>query len=107
MVDYSGMQKDQSIHIENLKSERGKICSRNNVELANTGTAYEIGIVPKNVSKKDYKAIAKELSISEDYIKQQMDQNWVQDDTFVPLKTVKKIDEKMSKRFRKKISSYN
>ena len=39
---------------------------------------------------KDYKAIAKELSISEDYIKQQMDQNWVQDDTFVPLKTVKK-----------------
>jgi penicillin-binding protein 2 prime len=63
------------------------------VELANTGTAYEIGIVPKNVSKKDYKAIAKELSISEDYIKQQMDQNWVQDDTFVPLKTVKKMDQ--------------
>ena len=47
-----GMQKDQSIHIENLKSERGKILDRNNVELANTGTAYEIGIVPKNVSKK-------------------------------------------------------
>ena len=37
-----GMQKDQSIHIENLKSERGKILDRNNVELANTGTAYEI-----------------------------------------------------------------
>ncbi|HDJ3502742.1 TPA: PBP2a family beta-lactam-resistant peptidoglycan transpeptidase MecA [Staphylococcus aureus] len=91
-----GMQKDQSIHIENLKSERGKILDRNNVELANTGTAYEIGIVPKNVSKKDYKAIAKELSISEDYIKQQMDQNWVQDDTFVPLKTVKKMDEYLS-----------
>ena len=47
-----GMQKDQSIHIENLKSERGKILDRNNVELANTGTRYEIGIVPKNVSKK-------------------------------------------------------
>ena len=46
--------------------------------------------------KKDYKAIAKELSISEDYIKQQMDQNWVQDDTFVPLKTVKKMDEYLS-----------
>ena len=28
-----GMQKDQSIHIENLKSERGKILDRNNVEL--------------------------------------------------------------------------
>ena len=27
-----GMQKDQSIHIENLKSERGKILDRNNVE---------------------------------------------------------------------------
>ncbi len=25
-----------------------------------------------------------------------MDQNWVQDDTFVPLKTVKKMDEYLS-----------
>ena len=45
-----GMQKDQSIHIENLKSERGKILDRNNVELIQE--RYEIGIVPKNVSKK-------------------------------------------------------
>ena len=47
-----GMQKDQSIHIENLKSKRGKILDRNNVELANTGTAYEMRHRSKNVSKK-------------------------------------------------------
>lgn len=47
-----GMQKDQSIHIENLNQNVVKFLDRNNVELANTGTAYEIGIVPKNVSKR-------------------------------------------------------
>ncbi len=46
--------------------------------------------------KKIIKQSLKNLSISEDYIKQQMDQNWVQHDTFVPLKTVKKMDEYLS-----------
>ncbi|MGT0197670.1 hypothetical protein ACVNPZ_02950 [Staphylococcus aureus] len=82
-------RKTKAYILKIVKSERGKILDRNNVELANTGTAYEIGIVPKNVSKKDYKAIAKELRyISEDYIKQQMDQNWVQDDTSFHLKSL-------------------
>lgn len=90
------MQKDQSIHIEPVKSERGKILDRNNVELANTGTAHEIGIVPTSVSKEDYKAIAQKLSISEDHINQQMNQDWVQNDTFVPLKTVKTMDKDLS-----------
>lgn len=39
------------------------------MELVNIGIVYEIGIVLKNVFKKDYKVIVKELSIFEDYIK--------------------------------------
>lgn len=88
-----GMKKNQSINIEPLKSERGKILDRNNVELATTGTAHEVGIVPNNVSTNDYKAIAEKLDLSESYIKQQTEQDWVKDDTFVPLKTVQNMNQ--------------
>ncbi len=88
-----GMKKNQSINIEPLKSERGKILDRNNVELATTGTAHEVGIVPNNVSTSDYKAIVEKLDLSESYIKQQTEQDWVKDDTFVPLKTVQDMNQ--------------
>lgn len=88
-----GMKKNQSINIEPLKSERGKILDRNNVELATTGTAHEVGIVPNNVSSSDYKAIAEKLDLSESYIKQQTEQDWVKDDIFVPLKTVQNMNK--------------
>ena len=88
-----GMKKNQSINIEPLKSERGKILDRNNVELATTGTAHEVGIVTNNVSTSDYKAIAEKLDLSESYIKQQTEQDWVKDDTFVPLKTVQDMNQ--------------
>ncbi|MFV5768312.1 PBP2a family beta-lactam-resistant peptidoglycan transpeptidase MecA1 [Mammaliicoccus sciuri] len=88
-----GMKKKQSINIELLKSERGKILDRNNVELATTGTAHEVGIVPNNVSTSDYKVIAEKLDLSESYIKQQTEQDWVKDDTFVPLKTVQDMNQ--------------
>ncbi|MCD8836694.1 PBP2a family beta-lactam-resistant peptidoglycan transpeptidase MecA1 [Mammaliicoccus sciuri] len=88
-----GMKKKQSINIEPLKSERGKILDRNNVELATTGTAHEVGIVPNNVSTSDYKVIAEKLDLSESYIKQQTEQDWVKDDTFVPLKTVQDMNQ--------------
>ncbi|MEB8373805.1 PBP2a family beta-lactam-resistant peptidoglycan transpeptidase MecA1 [Mammaliicoccus sciuri] len=88
-----GMKKNQSINIEPLKSERGKILDRNNVELATTGTAHEVGIAPNNVSTSDYKAIAEKLDLSESYIKQQTEQDWVKDDTFVPLKTVQDMNQ--------------
>uniref|UniRef100_I7CPN4 Penicillin binding protein 2a n=1 Tax=Mammaliicoccus sciuri TaxID=1296 RepID=I7CPN4_MAMSC len=88
-----GMEKNQSINIEPLKSERGKILDRNNVELATTGTAHEVGIVPNNVSTSDYKAIAEKLDLSESYIKQQTEQDWVKDDTFIPLKTVQNMNQ--------------
>ncbi|NGX75701.1 PBP2a family beta-lactam-resistant peptidoglycan transpeptidase MecA1 [Staphylococcus sciuri] len=88
-----GMKKNQSINIEPLKSERGKILDRNNVELATTGTAHEVGIVPNNVSTSDYKAIAEKLDLSESYIKQQTEQDWVKDDTFIPLKIVQDMNQ--------------
>lgn len=88
-----GMKKNQSINIEPLKSERGKILDRKNVELATTGTAHEVGIVPNNVSTSDYKVIAEKLDLSESYIKQQTEQDWVKDDTFVPLKTVQDMNQ--------------
>ncbi|MCJ0925185.1 PBP2a family beta-lactam-resistant peptidoglycan transpeptidase MecA1 [Mammaliicoccus sciuri] len=88
-----GMKKNQSINIEPLKSERGKILDRNNVELATTGTAHEVGIVPNNVFTSDYKVIAEKLDLSESYIKQQTEQDWVKDDTFVPLKTVQDMNQ--------------
>ncbi|MFP9036145.1 penicillin-binding transpeptidase domain-containing protein, partial [Enterococcus faecalis] len=58
----------------------------------------EIGIVPGELGDKKEKVIkelAKKLDLTEDDIKKKLDQGWVKDDSFVPLKKVKPDQEKL------------
>ncbi|SCT12600.1 PBP2a family beta-lactam-resistant peptidoglycan transpeptidase MecC3 [Staphylococcus caeli] len=98
-----GLKNRQKINIETLKSERGKIIDRNGIELAKTGNAYEIGIVPNKTPENKYSDIARDLQIDTTAITNKVNQKWVQPDSFVPIKKVNKKDESIDKL----IKSYN
>lgn len=78
------------------KAVRGNIFDRNGNLLAGKGTASAIGLVPGKMSEdatSDLETLSSLLGISADGIKKKLAAKWVKDDSFVPLKTLKKVDE--------------
>lgn len=88
--DMAGQDK-VSISVD--EAVRGEIVDRNKSPLAANGTLYQLGVIPGqlgDVEDKEsrIKAIAKQFDLTEKAIQQALDQSWVQDDYFVPLKIV-------------------
>jgi penicillin-binding protein len=88
--DMAGQDK-VSISVD--EATRGEIVDRNKTPLAANGTLYQLGVIPGQLGTGDekesrIKAIAKEFDLTEKAIQQALDQSWVQDDYFVPLKIV-------------------
>ena len=88
--DMAGQDK-VSISVD--EATRGEIVDRNKTPLAANGTLYQLGVIPGKLGTGDekesrIKAIAKEFDLTEKAIHQALDQSWVQDDYFVPLKIV-------------------
>ena len=82
---------DDKVRINTSAPERGKILDRNGKELAGEGTASSIGIVPGKLSEskeEDIKKIAELLNISEETINKKLNASWVNNESFVPIKTV-------------------
>ncbi|RKD31768.1 hypothetical protein BET01_19465 [Lacrimispora algidixylanolytica] len=78
------------------KAVRGNIFDRNGILLAGKGTASAIGLVPGKMSEdatSDLETLSSLLGVSADGIKKKLAAKWVKDDSFVPLKTLKKVDE--------------
>lgn len=80
------------ISIEDKNPKRGEILDRNQMPLAINDIAFEIGVVPSQLSDADQKKVADTLKISVDSIKQKLAADWVQPELFVPLKTISKDD---------------
>lgn len=83
------------IRIETMPAKRGDILDRNQMPLAINDIAYEIGVVPNKfvheAAEKEH--VARLLQIDVDTIDEKLSQSWVQDDHFVPLKTIASTDE--------------
>lgn len=83
------------IRIETVSAKRGDILDRNQMPLAINDIAYEIGVVPNKfvneATEKEH--IARLLHIDVDSIDEKLSQSWVQDDHFVPLKTIANTEE--------------
>ena len=82
---------DDKVRINTSVPKRGKILDRNGKELAGEGTASSIGIVPGKLSEskeEDIKKIAELLNISEETINKKLNASWVNNESFVPIKTV-------------------
>ncbi|MBS7179703.1 MAG: penicillin-binding transpeptidase domain-containing protein [Enterococcus gallinarum] len=88
--DMAGQDK-VSISVD--EAVRGEIVDRNKTPLAGNGTLYQLGVIPGQLGDGEdkesrIKAIAKQFDLTEKAIQQALDQSWVQDDYFVPLKIV-------------------
>ncbi|EAF0745603.1 penicillin-binding transpeptidase domain-containing protein [Listeria monocytogenes] len=92
---FPGMVKTDKVRITEDDAERGQIVDRNGNPLATTGQFAEAGVVPSKLGEGDEKVkniadISKKLEVSTAYINKQLDQKWVQADSFVPLVTLNK-----------------
>ncbi len=81
---------NDKINVENTEAKRGSIYDRNHNALATQGEADEIGLVPGKLKEKEesIKKLSELLNISEETINTALNASWVQDDYFVPIKTM-------------------
>lgn len=82
------------ISITQVPPLRGDILDRNEMPLALNDVSYEIGIIPENFKDEKYEKqrLANLLNISVEKIDSLLDQSWVEDNLFVPLKKIQKGD---------------
>ena len=88
--------RGDKVRISVDKAIRGTIYDRNGNVLAGKGTASSIGLVPGKMSEDpsgDMETLSGLLGIPADSIKKKLAAKWVKEDSFVPLKTLKKVDE--------------
>ncbi len=88
--------RSDKVRISTDKAVRGSIFDRNGLVLAGKGTASSVGLVPGKMSEDptgDIQTLSSLLGISADNIQKKLSAKWVKEDSFVPLKTLKKVDE--------------
>ena len=94
---FPDLKDDYKIRVETIKAERGKLLDRNGTILAGKQTASQIGLVPgkmhEETKESDIEKIAELLDISEDSINSSLSASYVKEDTFVPLKTIRKTEQ--------------
>lgn len=89
------LSADDKVSISTTQAERGQILDRNEKVLAGKGTVSSVGIIPGKLEDRDQsiQEIANLLEITKENIEDKLSANWVKDDSFVPIKTVPKVDE--------------
>lgn len=88
------LKEDYRVQINTRPAVRGNIYDRNGVLLAGQGTATEVGVVTGKMENRDVavEQLAQLLDMDSDTIRTKMEADYVQDDTFVPLKMIAKTD---------------
>lgn len=95
-VIYPELEATDKIRVATVEPKRGQILDRNNVVLAGKGLASSIGLVPGKMNQNregDISKISQILNISIEKINSELSASYVKDDTFVPLKTISKLDK--------------
>lgn len=91
---YPSLRADYKVRVNTLPAERGTIYDRNGNVLAGKGTASSVGLVPgKMTDETSLSDIAQLLGSPEEAIETALAAPWVNDESFVPLKTVKRSGE--------------
>ena len=83
------------VRVTTTRAERGEILDRNGRSLAGKGTASSVGIVPSKLENREeaIAGIAELLETTPETIEQNLSAQWVKEDSFVPLKTIPKVEE--------------
>ncbi len=95
---FPDLKEGDKVGINTTTPKRGDILDRNGLELATTGTALEMGIVPKEIEGQET-AVIEQLStvlgMTKESIEKALNASWVQPDYFVPLKTISENDTEL------------
>ncbi|WP_077609517.1 penicillin-binding transpeptidase domain-containing protein [Clostridium sp. Marseille-P2415] len=95
-VIFPELERSDKVRVSTDKAQRGRIFDRNGLLLAGKGTASAVGLVPGKMSEDsagDLETLGSLLGISPEGIGKKLSAKWVKEDSFVPLKTIKKVDE--------------
>ncbi len=90
------LEATDKVKVSMHPAKRGKILDRNGEVLAGPGTASLVGLVPGKLdaeSGTDKKELASLLNTTEESIDKALGAKWVKEDSWVPLKTIEKLDD--------------
>ena len=92
---YPELLKTDKIRVSVTQAKRGEILDRNGRVLAGKGVASSVGIVPGKLENQEdsLKQIAELLGMKPEEIEKKLSAKWVKDDSFVPIKTLRKVAE--------------
>ena len=92
---FPGLESSDKVRVSAVQADRGEILDRNGLLLAGKGVASSVGIVPGKLEDREnaIQKIAELLEIEPETIEKKLSAKWVNDDTFVPIKTIPKAEE--------------
>ncbi len=92
---YPRLSKTDKVRVSVTQAKRGEILDRNGSVLAGEGAASSVGIVPGRLENQDdsLKQIANLLDMNPEEIGKKLSAKWVKEDSFVPAKTLRKVEE--------------
>ena len=84
------LHDSDKVNVSVTEGERGSILDRNGKALAQQGSVFQVGLIAGKLGNEadTVSAMARVLDVSEDSIKKALSASWVQDDMFVPIKTI-------------------
>ena len=92
---FPGLTSSDYVRVSDVQAERGQILDRNGRVLAGKSRASSVGIVPGKLENRTEAVaeIADLLGTTPEAIEKKLSAQWVKDDSFVPIKTIPKIQE--------------
>lgn len=92
---YPGLSSTDRVRVSTIQAKRGEILDRNDRILAGPGVASSVGIVPGKLENMDsaIEQIAELLGMKPEEIEKKLSAKWVKEDSFVPTKTLQKVEE--------------
>ena len=92
---FPNLASTDKVRVSTTQAERGEIRDRNGRVLAGKGTASSVGIVPGKLENREeaIAQIAELLEITPEAIEKKLSAKWVKDDSFVPIKTIPRVEE--------------
>lgn len=90
---FPGMEKDDKVSMDNTTALRGRILDKAGQPLAMNQEYEQLGVIPEKLAEgagkeANINTISQTYGISVADINQKLEQSWVQEDQFVPLKTL-------------------
>ena len=92
---FPNLASTDKVRVSTTQANRGEILDRNGRVLAGKGTASSVGIVPGKLENREeaIAKIAELLETTQEVIEKKLSAQWVKDDSFVPIKTIPRVEE--------------